>query len=104
MNNAALLGLREMAALMSVDPAVALRDKAHAQVAQWPQYTRESFDAYVLVRMKRTITTKAGRAFFKGEIAIAKRAFYPEIGERVAAWSISNRMATVVNEGDVEFL
>jgi hypothetical protein len=52
---------------------LALIAEADAAHVQYPQY-RGHWDGWVLVRFKRNVTTKMGRAFDKGEIALAKPA------------------------------
>lgn len=87
-----------------------LRAFAAAQVARWPQYDGH-FASYRLARVKRSVTTKAGRAFKRGEIVIAvERTMFPESMDSdaadwtVTAWSVSNAVDTSLRGSDVEWL
>ena len=105
MNAAAIQGFRMIASAMSTTVSD-LRDRAHAQVAQYPQYARERFDAYVPVRVKRTIRTKAGVAFQKGDVVIANVATRETFGGRayVTVWSYWTACDTSVRCADLEIL
>lgn len=102
MNNAALVGMRMVAESATIG---GLRDRAYAQVAQWPQYTRARFDHYVPIRIKRTVKTKAGIAFRKGEVVLAQTIVrYYGTKSYVTAWSFSNKVDTSIDVRDFEFL
>lgn len=78
----------------------ALKSIAQEQNAAFPQYAGH-FDAYVLVRMKRTVHTKMGMAFMRGEMAIASP--MTREGYRTV-YSIRNRVDTSVPESSVSIV
>lgn len=82
---------------------------ANKQNAAYPQYTGH-FDRYVLVRIKRKVTTKMGLAFGFGELAIAKpEGDIVESGrfagrKTMTVYSVSNQCDTSVFATDVELI
>lgn len=56
-------------------PTLAALAEELCNADKYPQY-RGKFDDHVRVRITRNVSTKSGRAFFKGEITIAKRVDY----------------------------
>ncbi len=83
----------------------ALKQQAAAQNAQWPQY-KGHFENYILVRVLKTIRTKMGVAFHKGEVTIAEPAFEPDAtyGNNRTVYSFRNQIKTVIAEYEVEVL
>lgn len=82
---------------------------ANEQNAAYPQY-EGAFDGRVLVRFKRDVVTKMGRAFVKGQVALA-RPTLETIGvgryagrQTVTAYSSLNQCDTSVFATDVEFM
>lgn len=84
-----------------------LKTKAAAQVAAYPQYARH-FERYRLARINRTVVTKFGRAFTRGEIVIAvdnpPLFTHIYIPRTALAWSMSNRVDTSVSASDLTWL
>lgn len=87
-----------------------LTKAAAAQVAEYPQYAGH-FEGRRLARVKRSVATKMGHAFARGELVLAvNRKMFPEsldsdAGEwTVTAWSMSNAIDTSLRGSDVEWL
>lgn len=87
-----------------------LKVTAAEQVAQWPHYAGHFAD-YRLARVKRTVRTKMGLAFKRGEFVIAtERMMFPESMDSdasewtVTAWSHRNAVDTCLKGSDVEWL
>ena len=78
-----------------------LKSQAASQVAQYPQYDRH-FEDCTLAVIKRRIRTKLGVAFERNETVLL---FPPDprdgVGYRTA-WSMSNRVTTLVKENDIQ--
>lgn len=71
-----------------------LIDQANKDMAKWPQY-KDRFNDYVLYRMKRSLKTKMGLAFEKGELAIGRVETTDFGGETaVTLYSVRNRIDT----------
>lgn len=83
-----------------------LRQRAAAQVAQYPQYDAAHFEAFdTLYRVKRDIGTKLGRAFCRDEIVLGKGAPYLSNGNfYVELWSYNNAVSTTVALNMVQVL
>lgn len=90
-----------------------LKMAAAAQVQKYPQY-RGHFDDYVLVRARKDIKSKLGRAFKKDEVAIARPVVYVDqrtlpgglakVYNTIVVWSMSNRCDTHVIMDDIQFI
>ena len=87
-----------------------LTKAAAAQVAEYPQYAGH-FEGRRLARVKRSVATKMGHAFAKGELVLATdRMMFPESMDSdasewtVTAWSMSNAIDTSLKGSDVEWL
>lgn len=87
-----------------------LAKAAAAQVAEYPQYAGH-FDGRRLARVKRSVATKMGHAFAKGELVLAAEApMFPGSLDSdakewtVTAWSMSNAIDTSLKGSDVEWL
>ena len=88
----------------------ALVKTAEAHVAQWPQY-KDHFVGYVLGRVKKTVKTKLGVAFTRGETVLVNPGSL-EYGHDVrgnghnylTAWSVRNKIDTELRAEYVEAL
>lgn len=87
-----------------------LKTAAERSVASYPQY-RGHFDNYILVRIRRTVRTKFGVAFEKGDYAIAAPQAHPVEGQGVRpvrmfrdVWSQLNEIDTSIEERHVEVI
>ena|ERR1019366_8346365 len=89
-----------------------LIERAAASMAKYPQYNGHFLD-YMLVRVNRDIKTKAGLAFSKGEITIAKPdaailefSFDAKlIGKSfLTVWSFKNTVDTSIQEAHIKQL
>jgi len=85
-----------------------LIDRASASMSQYPQY-KGQFDRYVLCRVKRTIKTKRGVAFTKGEVTICDPDNFPDVGlaemcNHRSVWSFTNKCGTLLDNSDLELL
>ena len=85
-----------------------LKTEAAAQVAHYPQYAGH-FAPYVVERMKRTVTTKAGTVAVNGEAVLvhpATRSVSTNLRGAthayVTVWSLRNKVDTSVRCADVE--
>jgi hypothetical protein len=82
---------------------------ARSQMSRFPQYAG-TFDNWIEVRVCKRVKTKAGEAFVKDALAIAR----PEIRKVtgmdhvtrlfMTVWSVSNQCATSVEFKDLEIL
>ena len=79
-----------------------LRDRAAADMAQWPQY-KGYFDRHQLCTVKRDVRTKLGKAFFKGEVTIfnPERTFTDE-PDYVSVYSFSNKCCTMIKRKSIQ--
>lgn len=96
------------AGLTKVDALAALKADAERAHASYPQYAGY-WDSHFLGRVKRTVRTKMGVAFEKGDLALVGEYEAPESieGLKVSCFSCySNRNGceTVLRKKDVEVL
>jgi len=83
-------------------PTLAALAEELCNADKYPQY-RGKFDDHVRVRITRNVTTKSGRAFFKGEITIAKRVDYGDgLDWSCVCWR--NGGSTLLEDYQVEVL
>ncbi len=85
-------------------------ESAEQATSQYPQY-RGHWNECKLVRIKRTIKTKLGVAFIKGEVSVAQDAgkgllpqYAAELAGCVSVWSKSNKVDTVLKLKDIEWM
>jgi hypothetical protein len=102
---AALL-IEKCKSLSVADALVALKADADQSHAQFPQY-KGHFDGYALCRVKKTIKTKAGIAFEKGDLAIMTPfksfdVYNHAFDSTMTVYSARNGVDTVVRSCDVE--
>lgn len=82
---------------------------ADALLMKYPQY-KNHFNNYILIEIKKDIATKTGRAFSKGEIAIAVPKIRISTGtdgktrNTITAFSFSNKVDTSIPVVDVSIL
>jgi hypothetical protein len=81
-----------------------VRDDAARKHAQYPQYEGHwDGDEWIVVRLKRNVSTKMGLAFEKGELTIAKAVENDEhLTDGWFAYSLKNGIDTWVRKEWVE--
>ena len=79
-------------------------------MAAYPQY-RGKWDGCKLLKVKRTIKTKLGVAFIKGEVSVGQDStigllpqYAAECEGFITVWSKSNRCDTSVRVKDIEWV
>ena len=76
--------------------------KANADHTEYPQYAGH-FDGYVVVRVTKDVTTKAGLAFHAGQLAIANPTKSTSGGlSYMTVYSFLNKVDTSVRAVEVE--